>query len=275
MAAEDEVQVSLVDDEEDLLEYDDTPDESPAEGSKGSANEVDSGEIRKAAEILLRREVPYVTVSYGTDVFLLFDCETKNEITGVTSIICEKESDLYDSCNGLFTTLRRFLERFYGSLTFLSKEILLEIPCLDFILCEDNVYNSQITFDDIATIFRILKERSEKNLEQNIPQLLETKITVRPRFVSRYNALVELTQSSATLGNIKPFKNDSSHPLVLDDPAVAAGETVVMDVDKDDEEDKEYKESKKVADSDLASSHDRAIEDDSDELLEIVDEDIR
>lgn len=262
MSAGDSIQVSLVDEEEDLLEYEDTPEEGAGEELNSDSN----GEARKAAEMLLKKEKPCVTVSYGTDLFLLFDCAGQTDLPSVNSIICDKESDLYDSCSGLFGSLRRFLEEFYGSLSFLSKELLLDIPCLDIVLCEDNVYNSQITFDDVATIFKILKERSERNKEPNIPRWLETKLTVRPRFVSRYNALVELTQTSATLGNIKPFTNDSSNPLVLDDNSapVAVVETVTMDVDDEDE-------GEKVEDRGQGRpySHDN----ESDELLEIVDED--
>ncbi|QLQ80023.1 hypothetical protein HG537_0D00230 [Torulaspora globosa] len=257
MSGGDSIEVSLVDEEEDLLEYDDNADEGD---DKEFTQEMGA---RKAAEMLLKKEKPCVTVSYETDVFLLFDCREQEELPNVASIICEKESDLCDSCSGLFASIRRFLEGFYGSLSFVSKELLLNIPCLDIVLCEDNVYNSQISFDDIATIFKILKERSERNMEQNIPRWLEIELTVRPRFVSRYNALVELTQTSATLGNIKPFTNDSSHPLVLDDTNGAVAETVTMDVD-DEEEDS--------GQQDRPHSHDIASGNESDELLEIVDE---
>lgn len=282
MSADDNIQVSLVDEEEDLLEYDDTPeDEGGAEEEEeeeGDSYGADSSDIRKAAQLLLKKENPCVTVSYGADLLLLFACAEQENLPNVTSTICEKESDLYESCSGLFTSLRRFLERFYGTLSFLSKELLLEIPCLDIVLCEDNIYNSQITFEDIVTIFKILKERSEKNGEQNVPPRLETKLAVRPRFVSRYNALVELTQSSATLGHIKPFTNDSSNPLVLDDTnttAAPVGETVVMDVDNEDEEvDNEDMDSRTQGLGGEPYLHDKAAENDSDELLEIVDEEI-
>ncbi|QLL33084.1 hypothetical protein HG536_0D06070 [Torulaspora globosa] len=273
MSAGDGIQVSLVDEEEDLLGYDDVPEEGSEDELESGSNGTDQIEARKAAEMLLKKEKPCVTVSYETDLFLLFDCDDQTGLPNVSSIICEKESDLHDSCSGLFASLRRFLEEFYGSLSFLSKELLLDIPCLDIVLCEDNIYNGQITFDDIATIFKILKERSERNMEHNIPRWLETRLTVRPRFVSRYNALVELTQTSATLGNIKPFTNDSSNPLVLDDtstPAVAVVETVTMDVDDEDEGGEEDRMEDRG--QDRPRSHGEASENESDELLEIVDE---
>ena len=56
----------------------------------------------------------------------------------------------------------------------------------------------------------------------------------------RYNALVELTESSATLKNIKPFSNDETHPLILDDNDQSAhqntSEVIVMDTEDDGEE---------------------------------------
>lgn len=271
MTEDREVQVSLEDEDDDLLEYEDSVGEYESEKASGMSNEDDVGLVsddkaREAAELMLKTVPPCIYVLYEDDSFLLFECEQEGDHTATLPIICEDDVQLHASCNGMFTAVRRFLEKYYGSLPFISKELLLEIPCLDITLCEDNAYNNQITFEDIATIFKILKERSESNSEPNVPPHMEIRISVRPRFVSRYNALVELTQSSASLGNIRPFTNDKSHPVVLDDSNIAlesSEKPVTMNIDEEDAE--------KAADTRETTDYKDA-ENDSDELLEIIDE---
>lgn len=273
--------VSLVDEEEDLLEYDnsmssDDGQESTTEDDKNERiHVVSENEIRQAAEMILKQKLPKVLVKYNNDEFLLFECD-KEEVNEVKAIICEESKGFSQSCNELFSSIRHFLETYYGKIAFVSKELLLELPCLDLTLCEDNVYNSQITFSDISTIFNVLKERSEHNSEVNVPGCIMGTITIRPRFVSRYNTLVELTQSSATLSNIKPFKNDETNPLVLDDNALPEKtpfddqkrEVVVMNLDEEGEAGERESEKKRIEEEEPES---RLGESDSDELLEIVD----
>ncbi|AQZ16887.1 RMR1 (YGL250W) [Zygosaccharomyces parabailii] len=277
-----DVGVSLVDEEEDLLEYDnsmssDDGQESTTEDDKNERiHVVSESEIRQAAEMILKQKLPKVLLKFNDDEFLLFECEDKEEVNEVKTIICEGSKGFSQSCNELFSSIRHFLETYYGKIAFVSKELLLELPCLDLTLCEDNVYNSQITFSDISTIFNVLKERSEHNSEVNVPSCIVGTITIRPRFVSRYNTLVELTQSSATLSNIKPFKNDETHPLVLDDNALPEKtpldnqkrEVVVMNLDEEGEAGERESEKRRIEEEEPES---RLGESDSDELLEIVD----
>lgn len=279
MVEKNDIGVSLVDEEEDLLEYDDSMDDDEDSGSRPASHETDEpirvvseSDIRQAAEMLLKQNSPKVLVLHDDDSFFLFNHnDDDNDEADVIPIICSDSKEIHSSCTELFASIRSFMEDFYGKLTFLSKEIMFEIPCLDIILCEDNVYNSQITFSDIATIFSILKERSESNSEENVPSCMEARITVRRRFVSRYNALVELTQNAATLRNIRPFTNDKGHPLVLDDNAsfqVQQSDVIVMNIDEEDEATgkERYLREKEL------SQESKTIGDNSDELLEIIDE---
>lgn len=280
----DDVDVALVDEEEDLLEYDNSMSSSGEQGGSdqeeveddgngngngnGNSNEsedkihvVSDNEIRHAAEQLLKHKLPKVVIEYNGRGFLLFDCG-KEQFQADLPVICKDGKGFIHGCNELFSLIRRSLEDYHGKLSFVSKELVLELPCLDLTLCEDNVYNSQISFSDITTIFEILKQRSLENSEPDIPECIKGTVTTRPRFVSRYNSLVELTQSSATLRNIKPFKNDETHPLLVDDTGVSSTheqkEVVVMNLEEDeDNADRE--------------TEDRQNRSDSDELLEIVD----
>lgn len=227
----DDVGVQLEEyDEEDLLEYDD---------EEASEEQSPDAEVRNAAETLMKSKLPKVTVMYENATFLLFEMEDENESNH--PIICEN-SALYQRPMGEFMeSIRQFMGSRYGRLTFATKELVLQMKSLDLTLFEDNVYNNHISFNDVYTIFKILKERSESDFETDIPTHLVIELTTRPRFVSRYNALVELTESSATLKNIKPFSNDETHPLILDDNDQSVhqntSEVIVMDIEDDGEED--------------------------------------
>ncbi|CCK71808.1 Rmr1p KNAG_0I00160 [Huiozyma naganishii CBS 8797] len=259
---------------------------SPTIGSEDGSSDDDMGRdedaMRRAAHQLLRRENSKVVIRYKDDRMLLFDCSSDqdsepegsddDEGNGNKStypIICQNSDISHSPCNMLMAAIRSFLQTYYGPLQFASNEIMLCIPLLDITICEDNAYNNQVSFDDILTIFDILRERSKEKEEANVPTHLEAEIKLRPRFVARYNALVELTDSSATLNNIKPFSNDSGHPLVLDDSGPQTTKEVeVMDLDDDDDDEDEGRgrpsnEEKKTNEMFVRDS-------DSDELLEIV-----
>lgn len=191
-------------------------------------------DIRKIAETLTqRKKAPYIEVHYEQETFPLFDRDSPldddSDIDNYKPSICEDTLMLQRTFADFMVYLRNFLETRYGKLQFTSQEILLDIQTLDLVVCEDNVYNTQIALGDIVTIFEILQGRSLENNEQSIPTHLRMFITKRPRFVSRYNSLVELTESSATLQNIRPFTNDVCHPLVVDDDV----ESIAMQDAKD------------------------------------------
>ncbi|EDO15625.1 hypothetical protein Kpol_489p6 [Vanderwaltozyma polyspora DSM 70294] len=180
-------------------------------------------QIKEAAKALLKKKIPTIVILYEGTRFLLFNSDEPE--AELAAIVCEDESMLHQNCGTLMKVLREFMENYYGKLHFVTKELMMEIPCLELTLCEDNIYNEKITFNDILSIFEILRERSIERGENGIPDHLNVQIAVRPRFVSRYNSLVELTESDASLSNIKPFSNDECNPLVLDDE-IDGGEVV-------------------------------------------------
>lgn len=267
--------------EEDLLNYD--SDNEMAEAS--SADEDRDSNIRQVAKSLLQKPANKVLLTYGTDTFLLYDCqETDNNDENSTTaypIICRNNDINTDPSNILMSSIRHFLEAYYNKIKFATKEILVNFPALDISLCEDNIYNNQISFEDIQTVFQILKSRSEANNEPNVPSCLMGNIELRPRFVSRYNTLVELTESTATLKNIRPFSNDESHPVLLDDFNADSNEVVVMNIDDDSDgdinvdtgSDIETTESKKERGNRnlfVTSDQENSTNNAEDDLLEIV-----
>ncbi|CCD26897.1 Rmr1p NDAI_0I03290 [Naumovozyma dairenensis CBS 421] len=277
----DGISVSVTDDEdEDLLEYDDNSIEEevsePTHNNKDNNDSSNINEARAIAETLLKKKLPKIIVYFEDDTFLLFDYDLSQDNDDLTvsdntfPIICDNPRFFNTSCTEFMASVRRFLEKYYNGVLFNSKEILMDIPALDLTLCEDNLYNNQISFNDIETIFRILKERSIANSELRVPAYMEIRIQTRPRFVSRYNALVELTEGAATLQNIKPFSNNEDDPLILDDnelSAVNQGEKIVMDLDEDDEDGMAKNQQSNAMDE---PNHADDSDNSSDELLEIM-----
>ncbi|SMN18036.1 similar to Saccharomyces cerevisiae YGL250W RMR1 Protein required for meiotic recombination and gene conversion [Maudiozyma saulgeensis] len=196
-------------------------------GNDSDEEMVDSDKIRDTAKLLLRKLPSKFLLQYEDDMFLLFDYdendddnesqENDNDSQNSYPIICEDIDACHESFKHLLIVIRKFIQGYYNGVTLGAKEIVISIPILDLIIYEDNMYNDQVSFNDLETIFQTLRKRSLIEKEDNIPKYLSGVITTRPRFVSRYNTLVELTEGSATLKNIKPFFNDEDNPVVLDD----------------------------------------------------------
>lgn len=194
---------------------------------------------REAASILLQKDSPTVIVNYQGTKFLLFNCN--HSLDELSPIICDNANMIHQNCIELMKVVRVFFEKYYGHLVFMTKEIMFEIPCLDLTLSEDNLFNDKITFNDIETIFNILKERSQSRGEFSVPNYIEISVSLRPRFVSRYNYLVELTESDATFSNIQPYSNNETNPLVLDDEVtrpveITDGDTNLIVISNDEDE---------------------------------------
>ncbi|CCH61076.1 hypothetical protein TBLA_0E00130 [Henningerozyma blattae CBS 6284] len=208
-------------------------------------------------------KIPKIQLNYKNDTFLLFDYDDNqyndddddddddNKYTGNNGqeveandfpVIFEDVTLLLKTCTDSMKNIRQFLEVFYGKLAFLTSEILLDFEVLNLTLCEDNIYNSYVTFKDIGMIFDILRENSIKEGNKNAPSVLQATVKTRERFVSRYNTLVELTQNSATLANVVPFTNDEEHPVLLEDNDNSVNpskpkEVVYVNLDDDEEND--------------------------------------
>lgn len=215
-------------------------DNEPSNRNLFVRDHAEEDDIRKIAETLTqRKKIPHIEVHYEQDTYPLFDTaplDDDSDIDNYRQSVCRDTTMLQRTFADFMAYLRDFLENRYGKLQFTSQEILLDIRTLDLEVCEDNVYNTQIALGDIVTIFEILQGRSLENNENSIPTHLEMFISKRPRFVSRYNSLVELTESTATLQNIRPFSNDVCHPLVLDDDSESIAMQDAQDHGNDSDE---------------------------------------
>lgn len=183
-------------------------------------------ELRNAAKSLLRKLPSRCVLKYESDTFLLFDYEDDAADTDIAEddeslsscpIICSDASAAHESLAHLLPLVRKFLAQYYNGMPLGAKELVVDLPALDLTLYEDNMYNNQVTFSDIDMIFKTLQKRSRDVGEADVPRCLVGTVSTRPRFVARYNTLVELTEGNATLKNTVPFSNDEDNPVVLDD----------------------------------------------------------
>lgn len=245
-------------DEEDLLAYDSDADvvvenydknddvhsDDSANGGDSIIDIVSDSEIQEAARQLLRTKAPKIMVNYKGICYLLFseyDGDNAKEEKR-DQVICADSTDLHRGCNIVFGRIRLFLQKNYGALELFSRELTFSIPELDLNMEEDNLYNKEVNMNDIVSIFKLLKDNSVKNCEENVPSHITMYVGTKPRFVARYNELVEMLSSDATFSNIKVFSNDRSHPVILDDGEAGSGfggnpaEVIVMTSDEELEE---------------------------------------
>lgn len=260
----------VVDDEE-RADYNDGTDvvlEDDDDGADSIIDIVSDSEVQEAARQLLRSKPPKITVEYQGEEYLLFQEYDGDNAAGDNPrvAICCDSADLHRGCDVLMARIRSFLQGIYGTIGFAAREIVLDIPDLELTINEDNRYSKDITMNDIVSIFKILKDNSIKRFEQDVPAYIKSEIKTNPRFVSRYNMLVEMVNSDATFSNTKAFSNDKCNPLVVDDGdkvinnASINGEPEVI-VMTDDESD--------IGGAPLTKMQNS--ESDSDEILEIVD----
>ncbi|SCU82849.1 LAFA_0D00386g1_1 [Lachancea sp. 'fantastica'] len=198
----------------------DVENEGDGDGDNDSIIDIVSeSEVNEAAKQLLSAKAPQINVNYKNETFLLlgeYDGDNAGERDS-SKIICKDSADLHRGCHIIFGRLRLFLQNVNRPLDLLSRELKMEFPDLDLIMEEDNMYNKDITINDIVSIFKILKDNSIKKCEANVPTIITINVSTKPRFVSRYNSLVEMLTGDATFSNIRVFSNDESHPVVLDD----------------------------------------------------------
>ncbi|SCV04749.1 LAME_0H20934g1_1 [Lachancea meyersii CBS 8951] len=206
---------------------------------------VSESEVNEAAKQLLSAKSPQIRVNYRDETFLLlgeYDGDNAGEWEA-SKVICKDSADLHRGCHVVFGRIRLFLQNIQRGLDLLSRELQMEFPDLDLVMEEDNMYNKDITINDVVSIFKILKDNSIKKCEADVPTSLTINVSTKPRFVSRYNSLVEMLSGDATFANIQVFSNDQSHPVLLDDadqPENKKTEYIIMS--SDDEKDGVQKE---------------------------------
>ncbi|KAI5958262.1 hypothetical protein KGF57_002617 [Candida theae] len=127
--------------------------------------------------------------------FLLFRSENQNE----PSPIFEDESSEDISLDEFFGILRTIPEFNFN----LNEEIILSIPQFGGVtVTEDNVYCKDLQLSDLLDVYYKLCDcTTEKN---KIPQQLDFKLTSQPRFIMKYNNLVDTIKQNRGFENILP-----------------------------------------------------------------------
>ncbi|AET40413.1 Rmr1p Ecym_6005 [Eremothecium cymbalariae DBVPG len=182
---------------------------------------VSDTDVQEVAKQLLSSKAPKITMEYRGIIYNLFGNYNREKDSDIESdppneYILENTMDMHKGFNQLISSIREFLQESFGTLEFATKEIQINFPDLELCVSEDNAYTKNITMNDIVSIFKILRENSFKRGESEVPSHIHTIISLSPRFVSKYNDLVELVDNNASFAHVKGFSNDQQHPLVLD-----------------------------------------------------------
>lgn len=193
-------------------------------------------------ESLPSADIPDTTLEYAGEVYPMFSKDNDNgtDNNEQQSVVIEDRSLIHMELNYLIAAIRLFLQNKHGALSLASKEILLHFPSLDLLCNEDNLYIKKMTMDDIISIFKVLRTNSLRNGEENVPSTLRIVVSLQPRFVSRYNDLVEVMDNNGSFAVVHGFSNDESHPVFVDEgnqdgsnfTGGRSSEVIVMDSDE-------------------------------------------
>ncbi|CAK9438196.1 uncharacterized protein LODBEIA_P24670 [Lodderomyces beijingensis] len=133
-----------------------------------------------------RASIP-IYLSHHDQKFLLSPNDLAEE--GMSVIFEDKAHELL-SIEDFFGTLRSCDDFDFK----VSEEIILSIPQFGGIsITEDNVYCKDLTIEDFLDIYDKLCDCTDS--EDKIPKFLDLKLTTQPRFITKFNSLVENVQN--------------------------------------------------------------------------------
>lgn len=228
--------IPLDDEKEEIIESGSEKDINHNLDSEEELRNQLSGLKNKVQEIFSANELPLTTLEYDGHIFKMFPDKDSVENKNV-QVVIEDKSLVHMEFNLFIAAIRVFLEKKYGVLPLSSKEIFIEFPDLNLQLNEDNIYVKRMTMDDIISIFNSLRINSIRRQEKDIPEIVRAVVVLRPRFVSRYNDLVEIMDNNGSFSTAQGFSNDKSHPVIVDETGSSLSHTrkteiFVMDSDE-------------------------------------------
>ncbi|KAK6876331.1 Reduced meiotic recombination protein 1 [Candida tropicalis] len=166
-------------------------------------------ELTTTGESTNFQEIP-IYLNYFSYKFLLFPYDEDPD----THCIYENEDYLQKSIEEFFASLREDQQLNEVEPFLISEEIILTIPQFENLkMTEDNLYCRDISIGDFVSLFRRLSD-STKN-KTKIPKQLTFELTTQPRFITKYNALVDNSQDSTNGGfdHIHIEENDEDGPV--------------------------------------------------------------
>ncbi|EER34749.1 predicted protein [Candida tropicalis MYA-3404] len=166
-------------------------------------------ELTTTGESTNFQKIP-IYLNYFSYKFLLFPYDEDPD----THCIYENEDYLQKSIEEFFASLREDQQLNEVEPFLISEEIILTIPQFENLkMTEDNLYCRDISIGDFVSLFRRLSD-STKN-KTKIPKQLTFELTTQPRFITKYNALVDNSQDSTNGGfdHIHIEENDEDGPV--------------------------------------------------------------
>lgn len=178
---------------------------------------VDSSDA--SSSILMgTRSVPQVCIRYKKARYGLFsNVPVSKDSDSTLQHLSIRTEISFEPINVIFKIIRESLQLYSPSTELSNSELSFNAVELDLELQEDNMYNKNITLQDIVSIYRSLRDNSSSINDEEESLVLTFDVTTRKRFLSRYNELVELVDNNGNLSHIFKFSNSSGNPVVLDD----------------------------------------------------------
>lgn len=179
---------------------------------------VDSSDASSSL-LMGTRSIPQVCIQYKKAKYGLFsNVPVSKDSDSTLQHLSIRTEISFEPINAIFKIIRESLQLYSPSTELSNSEITLNAVELDLELQEDNMYNKNITLQDIVSIYRSLRDNSSSiNDDEEESLVLTFDVTTRKRFLSRYNELVELVDNHGNLSHIFKFSNSSGNPVVLDD----------------------------------------------------------
>ncbi|XBW35593.1 hypothetical protein QEN19_001167 [Hanseniaspora menglaensis] len=183
----------------------------------------DDSSMVSSSMLLGTRSTPKIQINYKKEKYGLFsNVPVSFDSEATLQNLSIKPEISFEPMSAIFKLIRESLQLYSPTTELANSELTITAVELDLELQEDNMYNKNITIQDIFSIFRSLSCNTPENKndktefgEENL--ILNFNVCSKKRFLNRYNELVELVDNNGNLNHVFKFSNNSGNPLVLDE----------------------------------------------------------
>ncbi|RCK55019.1 Reduced meiotic recombination protein 1 [Candida viswanathii] len=152
-----------------------------------------------------------IYLTYSEHKFLLFPFEQEQDLP----YIFEDIDQCYKPIEDFFVDIRENHQFNEIEPILVSEELILTIPQFESLrMTEDNVYCREIGISDFVNLFKRLSDATKDKTK--IPSHLTFELTTQPRFITKYNALVDDSQDT-TNGGFDQIDNNEEPELLEED----------------------------------------------------------
>ncbi|RCK67045.1 Reduced meiotic recombination protein 1 [Candida viswanathii] len=149
-----------------------------------------------------------IYLTYSEHKFLLFPFEREQDLP----YIFEDFDQCYKPIEDFFVDIRENHQFNEIEPILVSEELILTIPQFESLrMTEDNVYCRDISISDFVNLFKRLSDATKDKTK--VPSHLTFELTTQPRFITKYNSLVDDSQDT-TNGGFDQIDNNEEPELL-------------------------------------------------------------